>query len=123
MPPLRSVRFIYTTNFGAHGFVIDQLGQRIHLAIDIDQHIGPLAGGQDVALLCQGLHEGLRIVARAAEDQCVDAWQAVGSSSTFRNRSPVGRASPYSQRASVPSSTVRLWAMAFRDRPRHRRQA
>ena len=47
----------------AHGAVVDQFGEGVHLAVEIDQNVGPLAGRQHVAEILQRLDEGARIVA------------------------------------------------------------
>ena len=44
--------------FDADGLVVDQLGQRVHVAEAIDQHVRPLAGGEDVAHILQRADEG-----------------------------------------------------------------
>ena len=49
----------------AHRAVVDQFGQRVHLAVEIDQHVGPLAGRQHVAEFLQRPDEGPRAVAAA----------------------------------------------------------
>ena len=45
----------------ANGLVVDELGQCIHLPIDIDKHVRPLAGGEDIAVPRERLHEGLAL--------------------------------------------------------------
>ena len=48
---------------GAHGAVVDQFGERVHLAVEIDQDVGPLAGRQHVAEFLQRPDKGARAVA------------------------------------------------------------
>ena len=49
----------------AHRAVVDQFGERVHLAVEIDQHVGPLAGRQHVAEFLQRPDKGARAVAAA----------------------------------------------------------
>jgi len=44
--------------FDADASVLDQLGQGVHVAKPIHQHIGTLAGGEDVARMCDGRGSG-----------------------------------------------------------------
>ena len=51
------------TSLIADLLVVDQLGQAVHVAVAIDQHVRPLAGGEDVAHLLQRADEGARRIA------------------------------------------------------------
>jgi len=47
----------------AHGAVIDQLWQRIHVAVEIDEDMGPLGSGEHIAHFLNCTDEGARAVA------------------------------------------------------------
>ena len=49
--------------FGAHFLIVDQLGQAVHMAVAIDQHVIPVAGGKDVTHVLQRANEGARRIA------------------------------------------------------------
>ncbi len=49
--------------FGADGLVVDQPGQRVHVAVQINQHIGAITRGEHVATFAQGMDERAGIIA------------------------------------------------------------